>query len=1022
MKTLPTILFVITISGFLADASAKISRKLLAHNGSDSIENVWVVFADKQGSLQDVSLTPRAVRRRRRAGVALATYKDIPVAKSYVDSVERIGAQKRHVSKWANAASFRVQTSLIPRIDSLSFVKEIFPVGEHKKVFEMPLAKRRSSAQQSPSEYGSTFHQLSMIGVVQAHEYIRRSRGENPGEGILIGVFDSGFRLNHQCFDRVLQNNAILGDSDFVDCDGSVEDPDSVRNDYSHPYYHNEEHGSQTLSLIAGYDEANFMGAAWGAHFVLARTENDAMIRDGHSIRYVELHQEEDNWAAAVEWAESLGVDIVSSSLGYRDGFTDTRGYPDSTLDYSYQDMDGNSTIIARAAKMAARNGLLIVNAMGNEGVYQQGTIVSPADVEEVLAVGMVNPDRTINGSSSTGPTADGRIKPDLVAQGFEVVLPNIYGSGYSPIGWGTSFATPMVTGLVALVKQAHPDWSSDQIRRRILETCTYAPLQDSVDNIYGYGIPDALWACLDSSTLYISVTDSTNRVVSGAGIYSGDAFLGRTDSFGILLTDVFTEDDSLIIRHEKFTSEKMAVSAGLNRVPVKLQVGHVLQVSIISDSASSLPEPVISYAYPDDSVYIDSVGSRSFQLTVQDTGVYRFYADAQYCFGSDTLEIAVGEFADTVAVNIPVHSWPSIPVLVADSPGIGVEDGQVFWKQQDSISSFSQRLDEWGRGRILYPGSGTYVAFARAAGFYQSEPIVFNPVELSSDTLRIPLRPRPTFIFRLADENDRAISNGTVSWWPTDSDIRKNIAVDSSGEAVIYLDSMGDFYALANAVGYEESDPYLFDSRMKDSLTIRLTPTDSRLLVLLSDTAGAPIGVGALHFRSEQQEQFRVVSFDSTGCAAIVRDGALDYALYATAPGYIRSNTVNVSGSHSADTVELHMEPRIVTRFAVFPNVVTAGQLRQGASFQGITIDFMGDEAEDNDQLCRIAVRRPNGTIVWQHTQRLEAGEPLLDQFSRPVRWNCRAPDGSIVAPGIYLLSINHAGKSYLKKVLIRG
>ncbi len=1004
---------------------AALSKKLTHLTATDSTVNVWIVFSDKNGTPADVKITQKAAQRRIRSGYPQATYQDLPVKQAYIEAVKKFGAKKRHVLKWANAASFSIDSRSLRSVDSLSFVLEIFPVGHHKRVYEQPLNKRKAQIQIDTSAYGQSFGQLEMIGVVQAQKYIERKMGQAPGQDVLIGVFDTGFWLNHPCFAGLLRNNAIVGDSDFVDLDGDVADPDSVRTDNSHPYHHSEEHGTNTLSLIGGYDEGAFVGAAWGAEFILARTENDGRIRDGYSIRYVELHQEEDNWAAAMEWAESLGVDIVSSSLGYRDGFTDEQGIPDTSLDYSYQDLDGNSTIIARAAKRAAAQGVLIVNAMGNAGTSHEGTLSSPADVEDVISVGMVNPDRTINNASSTGPTADGRIKPDLVAQGYNVLLPNIYGTagGYSAEGWGTSFATPLIAGLTALVRQSHPDWSANQIRNRIYQTCTYAPKQDTVDNLYGRGIPNALWACLDTSTLFLSVIGPQGEAVDGALVFSGENLLGRTDEFGTFLTDIFSSDHILTIRHDQFNPKRVPVKANLDRLTVGLQDNHIIRAALADQTGDTVDLQTVYYLPPEGTDFLEVVGNRMVEMTLQDTGTYLLYGTAQYCSKSDTVSVSVDAFTDTLFLTLSVNEWNYLPVKVVDSLKNSPEKGKFYWKQNGSQTYYSDELNQYGNVHMRYPdyGSGSYVMFVDARGYYPSDPLVVNPDTLENDTLTIVVRRREFVSVRLTDQKHNALSGGIVSWWPEDSDICSNVAVDDNGFAKIILEEPGSYYVSGGADGYQDSDLYLVDGNT-DSLQISLNPTQNYLHVFLLDSADKPISIGTLHYRDAGREHFSAVAFDSAGFVAVGRENKQTVSFYATAPGYMQSNAVSMTGDFGIDTAKIVLLPRPVSRFAVFPNVIRSKDFRRGDPFSGITIDFLAAQQGSSEKLCEIAVRRIDGAIIWRHSQPLKANQPLLDSFNRPVRWNCRTSSGDTVAPGTYIITVRYGDKTHMKKVLIAG
>ncbi|MFP4013641.1 MAG: S8 family serine peptidase [Chitinispirillaceae bacterium] len=453
----------------------------------------------------------------------------MPVRNAYIEEVKRRGGKLRHVFPWENAASFSVHSSCLREIASLSFVDYVGPVGVYlKKRPEPALAKKRAE-----DLYGKSDDHLRMSNIPAAHEYLRAKNMGEPGEGVLLGFFDCGFRFDHKVYSSVNENGQILAVRDFVDGDESVHDPDSVISDVYHDYYQNDEHGTQTLALVAGNDPGTYMGVAWGARFVLARTE----------ISPVELRIEEDNWAAALVWADSLGVDIVSSSLGYRDGFTDPQE------DYTYEDMDGITTVVSRAAAQAVKRGMIVVNSMGNEGADSSGTLTAPADVEGVVSVGAVDWLEDIAWFSSTGPTFDGRMKPDLVAMGANVPVPDVYSSDRASYIYknGTSLSAPIVSGICALVYQTSKDKSPDQIRRKLFNSCRFAKHQTQIDNRYGRGIPDALIACMEESDIYLKLVDS-----SGAPLPHAVVRLGRrsfsTNESGVCVIDAGASSLPLVI------------------------------------------------------------------------------------------------------------------------------------------------------------------------------------------------------------------------------------------------------------------------------------------------------------------------------------------------------------------------------------------------------------------------------------------------------------------------------------------
>ncbi|NLD93985.1 MAG: S8 family serine peptidase, partial [Fibrobacter sp.] len=494
------LLFFVSIvnAATVSSAAKKLSQ-------TDAVCKIWVWFTDKKNVHETVTVSPKALERRKKSGY-VSNETDIPVSQVYIDSIEQTGAVLKHTFKWENAASFTIQGAKIDEISRMTFVKEISTVNtclKREKSNPLLLAKKMYD---TTDGYGFLYDELKLLNVAAAHQYLTdKRRFDSPGAGVIIAFFDTGFRLNHAAFRHIEKNYQILATYDFIDNDTSVADPDSVINNPDHPYYLNDMHGTQCLGIVAGYDPPRYKGVAWGAKFVLARTEN--------TWYNTEIHSEEDDWAAALIWAEELGVDIVSSSLGYRDGFQDsvTIQNSDGTLrtivDYSYEDMNGSTTIVSRAAAAASQRGMIIVNSMGNEGANKIGSLVAPADVDAVVSVGALNASGSVIASfSSTGPTADGRIKPDIVAQGEFVSVPSVYNSdtSYTSVS-GTSFSTPTIAGVWALILQSS-GYRNAAVKNALFASCKLLPSQVMRDNTYGYGVPDVLQACMT----FDSIDDST--------------------------------------------------------------------------------------------------------------------------------------------------------------------------------------------------------------------------------------------------------------------------------------------------------------------------------------------------------------------------------------------------------------------------------------------------------------------------------------------------------------------------------
>ncbi|GBU21989.1 hypothetical protein R80B4_01891 [Fibrobacteres bacterium R8-0-B4] len=487
---------------------------------NDTLRNIWVFFRDKDGRQSPPPVSARAELRRRKAGFRNSE-SDRPVNRVYIREVERRGGVLRTAFPWGNAASFSVSRSRVAEISSLPFVKSVAPVGVYinRKIDGGVggLLKSKSSAAVSRTD-GYDWH-TDAVNVPLAHDYIRYKGLGAPGSGVRMAFFDGGFRVDHVVYKRLRDSSQVFAAYDFVDGDTLVADPDSVADNPRNPYYQNDKHGSQVLSFAAAYappyvdgkdkqpyavdkGKQPYMGIAYGASFALARTEDDS----------VESHTEEDNWLKAVLWADSVGADIISSSLGYRDGFSDS-------TNYNYEDMDGATAIVSLAAAEAIKRGMIVVASMGNEGSNAAGTITAPADVDGVVSVGATTQSRTIAYFSSTGPTFDGRMKPEVVAPGSFVPAPDPYSTdraSYTFV-YGTSFSAPIVSAITALILQTRPGIHPDTAKKRLYASCGFAAGQTALNNKFGNGIPNAALAIMDAKEIFLKITDSVQKPLAGA-------------------------------------------------------------------------------------------------------------------------------------------------------------------------------------------------------------------------------------------------------------------------------------------------------------------------------------------------------------------------------------------------------------------------------------------------------------------------------------------------------------------------
>lgn len=415
----------------------------------DVSDKYWVFLKDKGAADWQARqvLSPAALARRARHGV-LVTERDYPVDAAYLKAIQATGAELLHPSRWFNAVSARLTPAQVAQVQALPMVRAVQPIARAYR--DLDAVPEALPAMRTGYQSGATSAQLDMIGLDVLHQ-----NGYN-GRGVVIAVMDNGFvKANENpALAHLFDGGRILATHDFVNNEEDVFDGGS--------------HGQWVLSILAGFYEGedpamNYYGSAHGASYILCHTEADAS----------ETTQEEDNWVAAMEYADSIGADVFSTSLGYR-AF-------DGGFDYGYAAMDGNTTIITRAADHAASLGIVVVNSAGNSG---SNKITAPADGDSVIAVGAVDSTRMISGYSSRGPSADGQVKPDVCAMGTQAAY--FQPSGAMSRGNGTSFSCPVLSGMAACLLQATDAQNMDLYRAIIQSADRY----DAPDIDYGYGIP----------------------------------------------------------------------------------------------------------------------------------------------------------------------------------------------------------------------------------------------------------------------------------------------------------------------------------------------------------------------------------------------------------------------------------------------------------------------------------------------------------------------------------------------------
>ena len=410
-------------------------------------------------------LTARAIQRRTRYGIAIDST-DLPITPRYIDSIRLAGTVTiLNSSKWLNQVA--IQTSdaaALAKINAFPFVISAAPIGARMQPNEQPVNKQLDApittgpGDPTPQIVNDYYNYGQSFGQVHLHngEFLH-NRGFR-GQGMQMAILDAGFYhyLSLPTFDSVRNNGQVLGTWDFVTGDASV--------DEDHP------HGMNCFSIIAANMPGTFIGTAPKASFYLYRTED---VNTEYPI-------EEQNWAAGIERADSLGIDISSTSLGYNQ-------FDNATFNHTYADLNGHTTLIAKAANLAARKGIIVVVAAGNEGNSAWHYIITPADADSAMAIGAVNTSGVVGSFSSYGPNSSGQIEPSVSAVGVNAIIANTT-NGQPTTGNGTSFACPNMAGLTTCLWQAFPEVNNMSIIRNLQMASNRF---NNPDNRTGYGIPN---------------------------------------------------------------------------------------------------------------------------------------------------------------------------------------------------------------------------------------------------------------------------------------------------------------------------------------------------------------------------------------------------------------------------------------------------------------------------------------------------------------------------------------------------
>ena len=495
-----------------------------------SQEDAWVYFKDKPGAQTYLDnpltmLSQRALDRRSNQGIALDS-KDVPIHQPYIDQVAAsTGITVKAKSKWFNCLHVRGTQVDITALTSLYFVEKVEFANRSISVNKISAPKQGKTKPVNKTvevttnfNYGNSANQIQMLNGHLLHQ------SNYTGSGKIIAVMDGGFPGVDTAapFARLRTNNQILGGYDFVN--------------RSTNFYTGISHGTSVLSLMGGYVDNVLVGTAPDASYYLFITE------DGPNESPLELS----NWVEAAEEADYLGVDIINTSLGYTT-------FDNPNYNFTYNDMNGVTAFISKGVDMAFSRGMICVVSAGNEGNDDWHYISAPADAVNALTIGAVKADETYAVFSSQGPTFDGRVKPDVTAQGQNPYVSDATGN-ITNTGSGTSYSGPIVAGMVACLWQALPTKTNQQIKQLITQS---ADRYASPTVQYGYGIPDFNLAVANG----LSVASFSNKDFV---VFPNPA----TNSISVVLSEGFNSANIVLytvlgqkVLEEKITTQSSDIS-----------------------------------------------------------------------------------------------------------------------------------------------------------------------------------------------------------------------------------------------------------------------------------------------------------------------------------------------------------------------------------------------------------------------------------------------------------------------------
>lgn len=516
----------------------------------------WIQFTDKLNSTYsilnpDQFLSQRALNRRNAQNISIDAL-DIPVSQYYIDSLRQTGLSVFNSSKWLNGVLAKVtDTTVFQTVNGISFVqsyKYVRPLVAKKSA--MP--KKELGTLSDYYNYGQGNNQIVMLNGNALHNLGYK------GEGMLIAVVDAGFTATNtaSAFDSLYANNRIISTRDFV----------TGFNDNT--VYESATHGTAVLSTIASLIPGSFVGTAPRANFSLIISEEAAP----------EYIFEEYTWVCAAEYADSLGADILSSSLGYTT-------FDDPSMNHTWADLTGNVSVASKAAKIASRKGLLVVVSAGNSGDKPWHKIGIPSDADSILTVGAVNATKQPAPFTSVGYSADGRVKPDVASMGWGTTI--IDGGGNIVQGSGTSFACPIIAGMCACLWQAHPTATNMQIREAVIKS---ANQYLTPDTLLGFGIPDFSIANALLSNIPIS-TYTTDQIKNIYPVpFTSDIYI---EFYSVNSPEMYVELTDMIGNVIISSSTKLILNAlntvNLNNLKVLNAGSYVIKIKTQTDTYKRL-------------------------------------------------------------------------------------------------------------------------------------------------------------------------------------------------------------------------------------------------------------------------------------------------------------------------------------------------------------------------------------------------------------------------------------------------